>query len=119
MKAMILAAGLGTRLRPLTDKKPKVLMPVANKPIIVRIIEHLKAHAVSEVVVNAHHHYQQLMTYLDSGKPFGLPMDVRKEPEILGTGGGIKNTEDFWGNDPFVVINGLPATANSMSAEQS
>jgi mannose-1-phosphate guanylyltransferase len=106
MKAMILAAGYGTRLRPLTDKMPKVLMPVANKPIIARVIEHLKAHGVSGIVVNAHHLHEQLTTYLDSGRPFGLNIEVRVEPEILGTGGGIKNTERFWDHEPFVVING-------------
>ncbi len=103
---MILAAGLGTRLRPLTDKKPKVLMPVVNKPIIGWVIEYLKKHGISKIVVNAHHHYRQIVDYLDGGRPFGLEIDVRVEPEILGTGGGIKNTEDFWDDDPFIVING-------------
>jgi mannose-1-phosphate guanylyltransferase len=106
MKAMILAAGLGTRLRPLTEKRPKALMPVANQPIIARVIEYLKAQGVSEIVVNAHHHHAQLLSYLDRGKPFGLPIQVRVEEEILGTGGGIKNTEDFWDDAPFLVING-------------
>jgi mannose-1-phosphate guanylyltransferase len=106
MKAMVLAAGLGTRLRPLTEKKPKALMPVANRPIIARVIDYLKAQGVSEIVVNAHHHYSQLLNYLDRGKPFGLPIQVRVEEEILGTGGGIKNTEDFWDDAPFLVING-------------
>ncbi len=105
MKAMILAAGLGRRLHPLTDKKPKALMPVVNKPAIGRVIEYLKKHGISSLVVNAHHHYQQIVDYLDDGKPFGLEMDVRVEPEILGTGGGIKNSSDFWDNEPFIVIN--------------
>ena len=106
MKAMILAAGLGTRLRPLTERRPKALMPVANRPIIARVIEYLKTQGVSEIVVNAHHHHAQLLSYLESGKPFGLPVQVRVEKEILGTGGGIKNTQDFWDDAPFPVING-------------
>jgi mannose-1-phosphate guanylyltransferase len=106
MKAMILAAGYGTRLRPLTEKRPKVLMPVANKPIIAMVIQHLKAHGVSDIVVNAHHLHEQLTAYLDCGRPFGLNIQVRVEPEILGTGGGIKNTEGFWDREPFVVVNG-------------
>jgi mannose-1-phosphate guanylyltransferase len=106
MKAMILAAGLGTRLRPLTDTRPKVLMPVANRPIIARVIEYLKANGFSRLVVNAHHHHRQLVDYLDNGRPFGLPIELRVEPEILGTGGGIKNTAGFWDDKPFVVING-------------
>lgn len=105
MKAMILAAGLGTRLRPLTDKKPKALMPVVNKPIIGRTLEYLKKYGINQIVVNTHHHYKQIVDYLNCGKPFGLEIDVRVEPQILGTGGGIKNTSDFWDNDPFLVIN--------------
>lgn len=105
MKAMILAAGLGTRLRPLTDKRPKALVPVVNRPIMGRIIEYLKGHGVSRIIVNAHHHYRQILNYLDGGRPFGLKIEVRVEPEILGTGGGIRNTADFWDDEPFIVIN--------------
>jgi len=104
MKAMILAAGLGTRLQPLTDKRPKALIPVVNQPIIVRVIDYLKSHGVTQIVVNAHHHYQQLLDYL-AGGAFSVDIDVRVESEILGTGGGIKNTSDFWDDEPFVVIN--------------
>ena len=105
MRAMILAAGLGTRLRPLTDNRPKALIPVANKPIIGRAVEYLKTHGISRIVVNAHHHHEQIVDYLDGGRPFGLEIDVRVEPIILGTGGGIKNTSDFWDDEPFIVIN--------------
>ena len=104
MKAMILAAGLGTRLRPLTDKKPKALVPVVNQPIIARVIDYLKSYGVTQIVVNAYHHYQQLLDYLE-GESFGVDIDVRLESEILGTGGGIKNTSDFWDDEPFIVIN--------------
>ena len=106
MKAMILAAGLGTRLRPLTADTPKALMPVGNVPIIDRIIEYLKTYGISELVVNAHHHHGQIVKHLDGGRPFHINIDVRVEPDILGTGGGIKNTEDFWDDAPFIVING-------------
>jgi mannose-1-phosphate guanylyltransferase len=105
MKAMILAAGYGTRLRPLTNKKPKALMPVANRPILSRNIEYLKRFGVGEILVNAHHHARQISDYLEAGRPFGLKVDVRVEPEILGTGGGIKNTEDFWDQGSFIVMN--------------
>ena len=106
MKAMILAAGLGTRLRPLTLKRPKALIPVANRPLIDRTVEYLKFHGVREIVVNAHHHHNQISKHLDQGRPFGIRIEVRVEPEILGTGGGIKNTTDFWDTDPFIVVNG-------------
>jgi len=106
MKGMILAAGLGTRLRPLTLDRPKALMPVGNRPMIDRVIEYLKRYNTAELIVNAHHHQEQLVAHLDEGRPFGLNIRVKVEPEILGTGGGIKNTEGFWDDKPFVVING-------------
>jgi len=105
MKAMILAAGLGTRLKPLTDEKPKALIPVLNKPIVARVIDYLKMHGVSRIVVNAHHHQQQIVDYMDGGRPFGLEIEVLVEPEIQGTGGGIKNASALLDNETFIVIN--------------
>jgi mannose-1-phosphate guanylyltransferase len=105
MKAMILAAGFGTRLRPLTNLRPKALMPVANKPILERNIEYLISHGITEIIVNAHHHAQQVVDYVKDGAPFGVNIEVEVEQEILGTGGGIKNTENFWDKEPFFVIN--------------
>ena len=105
MKAMILAAGLGTRLRPLTLKKPKPLMPVANRPMIDRVIEYLRQYGVEEFIVNAHHHSGQVAAHLDGGRPFGVKIEVRVEARILGTGGAIKNTEGFWDDAPFVIMN--------------
>ncbi|MBN1276466.1 MAG: NDP-sugar synthase [Deltaproteobacteria bacterium] len=106
MKAMILAAGLGTRLRPLTSKIPKALVPVANRPAIDWNIEYLKAYGVTQIVVNAHQHLDMVSKHLNLGKPFGLKIDLRFEPKILGTGGGIRNTADFWDKEPFIVVNG-------------
>ncbi len=106
MKAMVLAAGMGERLRPLTNVYPKVLVPVVNIPVIDRIVKFLKIHGVREIIINAHHHYQKIVDYLEEGNPFGMRVKVRIEKDILGTGGGIKNTQDFWDKDPFIVING-------------
>jgi len=106
MKAMILAAGFGTRLRPLTTEIPKPLVPIGNKPIVDRLIHYLKEHGVQKMVINAHHHHQKVVDHLAGGRPFGVHIDVRVETDILGTGGGIKNTEDFWDSKPFIVING-------------
>ena len=105
MKAIILAAGLGTRLKPLTEKKPKALMPVVNRPIIARNIEYLKKHGVDKIAVNAHHHHQQLLDFIDNGRPFGIDIEVLVEPEILGTGGGIRNCSRTLNGGPFLVIN--------------
>ncbi len=105
MKAMILAAGLGTRLHPLTQKRPKALIPIMNRPMIARVIAHLKAHGVDEIIVNAHHHAGMLVDYLADGSRFGVKIETRFEPEILGTGGGIRNTADFWDAAPFIVAN--------------
>lgn len=106
MKAMILAAGFGTRLRPLSERRPKPLMPVANRPVILRNMEYLRRHGVKEVVVNAHHHADQVIDFVRSHPLPGVTVEVRVESEILGTGGGIANTADFWSDEPFFVLNG-------------
>ncbi|MCP4579771.1 MAG: NDP-sugar synthase [Deltaproteobacteria bacterium] len=106
MKAMILAAGLGTRLAPLTSNRPKPLVPVGNRPIIHRTITWLKSHGVDEIVVNVHHHRNQIRNYLDGGRPYGMKIHISEESDILGTGGGIRKTRWFWDNEPFVVVNG-------------
>jgi mannose-1-phosphate guanylyltransferase len=116
LKAMILAAGLGTRLRPLTLNRPKALMPVANRPMIDHVIDYLKRFGVEQIIVNAHHHHEQIVKHLDGGTPFGVPVEMRVELEILGTGGGIQNTAGFWDDAPFVVINGDTLTNIDLGA---
>ena len=106
MKAMILAAGFGTRLKPLTLARPKALVPVANTPLIDHIIRYLQLNGVSEIVINSHHLSHQLVQYFQVTQYPGLSITVRKEERILGTGGGIRNVRDFWDEDPFIVING-------------
>lgn len=81
-------------------------MPVANRPVILRNMEYLHAHGFGEIVVNTHHHADQLTGFLRSHPLPGVRVDLRVEPKILGTGGGIRNTADFWSRDPFVVMNG-------------
>lgn len=105
MKSMILAAGFGTRLRPLTDKRPKALMPVANKPMIAWSIDYLRNYGCADIIINAHHHHEQVVDYVRQHPAHGLRIETRVEPEILGTGGGIKNVEYFWDREPFVVMN--------------
>ena len=116
MKAMILAAGYGTRMIPLTDERPKPLVPVGNRPVIDRIIAHLMSHGVEDIVVNAHHHHQMLVEHLDGGRPFEVRITIIVEPLILGTGGGIRNAAAHFQRDPFLVINGDVLTDIDLSA---
>jgi mannose-1-phosphate guanylyltransferase len=105
MKAMILAAGFGTRLRPLTDRMPKALMPVANRPILAWSMDYLRNYGVTDIIINTHHHHEQVVNYVRRHPPHGVGAETRVEPQILGTGGGIKNVEDFFDPEPFVVMN--------------
>ena len=103
MKAMILAAGLGTRLEPLTKIRPKPLFPVLNKPLLGVLIEQLQQMGAMGIIINAHHLAEQVEQFVNRGE-WGLEVKVRIEPEILGTGGGIKNCADFLRNTPFFVV---------------
>ena len=105
MKALILAAGFGTRLLPYTEHTPKALFTIAGIPLIDITIERLHAAGIEAVMINAHHLGDQLKSHV-TGRDYGLPVHVRYEAEILGTGGAIKNAADFWDDDPFIVING-------------
>ncbi|MBF0549357.1 MAG: NDP-sugar synthase [Deltaproteobacteria bacterium] len=105
MKAMILSAGLGTRLRPLTLIRPKPLVPIFNQPLILLLLSTLAQAGVSRVMANTHHLADRLEAFA-AVTDLPLPLTLRYEPEILLTGGGLKNTADFWDDAPFVVING-------------
>ena len=104
-KAMILAAGLGTRLRPLTLGRPKVLMPIQNRPLLHWLLDYLRGGGAEAVILNAHHLSDVLAAHLAS-PDLGIPVQVRVESALLGTGGGIRNVADFWDDRPFVVMNG-------------
>lgn len=106
MKAMILAAGLGTRLRPLTERLPKPLLPVAGTPLIVWNLLLLRRHGVTEVVVNLHHLGHLIQDALGDGGRYGLRIAYSHEPVILGTGGGLKQAEPLFEGRPFFVLNG-------------
>ncbi len=106
MKAVILAAGFGTRLRPLTDEMPKPLLPVGGRPMIEYNLLLLKKYGVKEVVINLHHFGEKIIKQLGSGTHLGLSISYSQEKEILGTGGGIKKAATTLGDDTFIVING-------------
>jgi len=104
MKAMILAAGLGSRLRPFTANTPKPLFPVAGRPLLDIIIRSLQNAGCEAIIINTHHLYKKIDSFL-SGRKYSIPVFTRYEPLILGTGGAIKNVADFWDDQPFMVIN--------------
>ena len=108
MEAMVLAAGEGSRLRPLTLLKPKPLFPLLNRPLLAWIFEALSRFQVQRLILNSHHLSEQIETFLaqaDQRDRFD-DLQLLREPVLLGTGGGIKNTEGFWRSDPFLVLNG-------------
>ena len=105
-RAMVLAAGRGTRLAPLTDTTPKPLVSVAGRPLLEHILDFLRAGGIAEVVVNLHHLGHRIADHLGDGQRFGLRIQYSWESPILDTGGGIKRAEPLLAGEPFVVING-------------
>lgn len=108
MKAMIFAAGLGTRLKPLTDSMPKALVPVAGRPMLEHVILKLKEAGFTEVVINIHYFGEQIMDFLRLRANFGLNIHISDERgRLLDTGGGIKKARSFFENtrEPFLVHN--------------
>ncbi|WP_232068721.1 NDP-sugar synthase [Nitrospira sp. KM1] len=103
---MILAAGLGTRLRPLTNTIPKPLLPVGGTPLIVWNLLLLKRHGFHDVVINLHYLSPMIEQALGNGSKFGLRLLYSHEPVILGTGGAIKQVEQNFSGEPVLVMNG-------------
>lgn len=107
MKAMIFAAGLGTRLKPLTDDRPKAMVEVNGKPLIQHIIEKLTANGFDEIIVNVHHFAEQIIDFLLENNNFGIRIEISDERGmLLETGGGIKKAAHFFDDGkPFLVHN--------------
>jgi MurNAc alpha-1-phosphate uridylyltransferase len=102
-KAMVLAAGYGTRLKPLTDRLPKPLVPVAGKPMIEYALDKLRAYGIQEIIINVSHLKEQLTAYLSACND--LTIKISDEAEPLETGGGLKKALPLLGGDPFFTIN--------------
>jgi NDP-sugar pyrophosphorylase family protein len=100
MKAMILAAGLGTRLRPLTDNRPKALVEVAGRTLLEITLSRLRSFDVREVIINAHHFAEQILDFLKANNNFGMRIEVSREDLLLDTGGGLKKAAWFFLEDP-------------------
>ena len=104
MKAAVLAAGLGTRLKPLTDICPKPLLPVLNRPLLGLVLAQLEAAGCFQVAVNTHHLADQVHDFLRA-EPWSFLLSVSHEPEILGTGGGLRQLGEVLREGPFLAIN--------------
>ena len=104
MKALILAAGLGTRLRPYTNHTPKPLFSIQGRPLLDVVISKLVEAGCKAVIINTHHLHTQIEAHI-ARQTYPIPVQTRYEPEILGTGGAIRNVADFWSHGPFMVIN--------------
>ncbi len=105
MKAMVFAAGQGTRLRPITDDKPKALVPVAGRPMIDYALLLLRYYGIREIVINLHHFGEQIERHLGDGKKFELEIRYSAERELLDTGGGLLKAKPFLRDQTFIVIN--------------
>jgi len=105
MKAMIFAAGLGSRLKPWTDHHPKALAVVNGKTLLQRNIEYLQKYSISEVIVNVHHFSDQIISILDKNKGWGSLVTISDETDaVLETGGGLKKASWYFKNEPFFAV---------------
>jgi mannose-1-phosphate guanylyltransferase len=111
MRAMILAAGLGTRLRPLTDNRPKALVELAGRTLLEITLARLRSFGIREVIVNAHHFADQIVDYLKANANFGMRIEISREDVLLDTGGGLKKAAWFFledsarADEPFLLHN--------------
>ena len=106
MKAMILAAGVGSRLDPLTRNVPKPLVPILNRPVMEYLIELLKKHGFNEIMVNLHYLGDQIEAYFGNGSRWGVEIHWSKEDKLHGDAGSLKRVEEFFKDDTFIVIGG-------------
>ena len=110
MKAMILAAGLGTRLRPLTDDRPKALVEIAGRTMLEITLTRLRSFGVQDVIINVHHFADLVLQYLNAKDNFGMRIAVSQEQVLLDTGGGLKKAAYFFADsshlaEPFILHN--------------
>jgi mannose-1-phosphate guanylyltransferase/mannose-1-phosphate guanylyltransferase/phosphomannomutase len=110
MKAMVLAAGLGTRLKPITFEVPKPMVPVLDRPVMAHILGLLQSQGFDELIANVHHYPDTIRDY------FGDRLEYRFEDELLGTAGGVRNVADFFGDDPVVIVSGDALTDLDLNA---
>src|SRR6185436_5545002 len=110
MKALILAAGFGTRLWPLTEDRTKPAIPFLNRPLISYSVDYLTSHGIRDMIVNLHHQPESIRQVLGDGSQFGAAIRYSLEEEILGTSGALDRVRELFMEDDFVVINGKIVT---------
>jgi mannose-1-phosphate guanylyltransferase/phosphomannomutase len=115
MKAVIMAGGFGTRLRPLTCNIPKPMVPVANKPMMELIIELLKKHGITDIVATLYYQPEIISSYFGSGADFGVKLQYRKAEADFGTAGSVRNAQDFL-DERFIIISGDVLTDFDLAA---
>lgn len=113
---MILSAGYGTRLWPLTEDRTKPAIPILGKPLVGYVAEYLAGYGCDEIVVNLHHRPESVRQALGDGSSFGVKLHYVEEPEILGTSGALDNARSLLGDETFVVVNGKIITDIDLSA---
>jgi NDP-sugar pyrophosphorylase family protein len=116
MRAIVLSAGYGTRLWPLTEDRTKPAIPILGKPLVGYVAEYLAGFGIDEIVINLHHRPESVRRALGDGSRFGVKLHYVEEPEILGTSGALDNTRSFFERETFVVVNGKIITDIDLSA---
>ena len=116
MQAIIMAGGRGTRLRPLTNTCPKPMIPFINKPVLAHLLNLLRRHHITDIVMTVHYLAEQIEAYFGDGREWGLNIRYAYEDNPLGTAGGVKNAASFLNSDPFLVISGDIITDIDLSA---
>ena len=116
MRAIVLSAGYGTRLWPLTEDRTKPAIPILGKPLVGYVAEYLAAYGIDEIVVNLHHRPESVRRALGDGSRFGVKLHYVEEPVILGTSGALDNTREFFEHETFVVVNGKIITDIDLNA---
>jgi mannose-1-phosphate guanylyltransferase len=106
MRAMVLAAGVGSRLEPLTNQVPKPMVPIANRPVMQHILALLRKHGITEVVSNLHYQADKIQEYFGDGSRFGMKLEFLHEKELSGDAGGVRACKNFFGNETFIVLMG-------------
>ena len=116
MRAIVLSAGYGTRLWPLTEDRTKPAIPILGKPLVGYVAEYLAGYGIDEIVVNLHHRPESVRRALGDGSHFGVKLYYVEEPVILGTSGALDNTREFFEEETFVVVNGKIITDIDLNA---